>query len=205
MQKYNINELIEFSDSRFNPKVLINEPGRRLMLISMRAGHAIPEHSTPGQVTVHVLHGHVTFCEDETPCDLRSGELVSMEPSAKHRVEAHMDSVLLVTVTGIRQSGDVARDGVEELDIREVPRPLRHPMIFAKFDALPVGGALRLINDHDPVPLNRQFEMIRPGQLLWEYEERGPQLFRIRITRVAPPSSADTPLSAPAEKVQLQT
>ena len=61
-------------------------------------------------------------------------------------------------------------------------------MIFAKFDALAPGASLRLLNDHDPIPLNRQFEMIRPGQAFWEYIERGPSLFRIRICKLASPN-----------------
>jgi uncharacterized protein (DUF2249 family) len=48
------------------------------------------------------------------------------------------------------------------LDLRETPRPQRHPLIFQKFDTLAVGISLRLINDHDPVPLSGQIEMMRP-------------------------------------------
>jgi uncharacterized protein (DUF2249 family) len=203
MQKYILNDLVEFKNS-FNPKVLMNEPSHRLMLISMRQGHTVPEHSAPGKVTIHALQGHVTFFERETACDLQAGEIVSMEPGARHRVEAHEDSVLLVTITGMGLIADVAANSVEELDLRNVPRPLRHPLIFAKFDALPIGSSMRLLNDHDPIPLSRQLETIRPEQALWEYEERGPNLFRIRITRIAPPSAADTPLSAPAQQVQLR-
>jgi len=95
-------------------------------------------------------------------------------------------------------------DSTANFDIRDVPRPLRHPMIFAKFDALSIGASLRLINDHDPIPLNRQFDSLRPGQALWEYEEHGPNFFRIRITRVGPPAASDRPLIEPAQEVQLQ-
>jgi uncharacterized protein (DUF2249 family) len=204
MQKYSLNDLIEFSAGRFNSKVVINEPNRRVMLVSMCAGHSIPEHSAPGKVTVHALQGHVTLFEDEAPCELRAGEMVSIESGSKHRLEGRADSVLLVTITGINQSAEASEAVSEVLDIREVPRPLRHPMIFAKFDALPVGGALRLVNDHDPVPLNRQFEMIRPDQARWEYEQRGPQIFRIRVTRVGPSSASDSPLQSSAQGVQLQ-
>ena len=62
MQKYILNDLVEFKN-RFNPKVLINEPSHRLMLISMRQGHTVPEHSAPGKVTIHAVQGHVTFFE----------------------------------------------------------------------------------------------------------------------------------------------
>ena len=67
MQKYNLNDLIEFNAGRFNSKAVINEPNRRVMLISMCAGHSIPDHSAPGNVTVHALQGHVTFFEGRKP------------------------------------------------------------------------------------------------------------------------------------------
>ena len=78
---------------------------------------------------------------------------------------------------------------LEELDLRGIPRTQRHPLVFAKLDALAVGQSFLIINDHDPVPLSRQIEDLRPGQATWQYEERGP-LFRIRIRRVAPPDVA---------------
>ena len=196
MKKYNLNDLIEFDSSKINPKILINEPGYRMVLMSMRAGQSTPEHSTPGMVTVYALRGHITFHVGDTSCELHAGEVVSVEAGAPHRVEAHEDSALLALAAG---NAATAMDHSEELDLREIPRPQRHPLIFAKFDALAVGGSLRLLNDHDPIPLNRQFDNIRPGQALWEYIVRGPGLFRIRIRRIAPPSSADVSLGAPIQ------
>jgi uncharacterized protein (DUF2249 family) len=196
MKKYNLNDLIEFDRSKINPKILINEPEYRMVLISICAGQSTPEHSTPGTVTVYALRGHITFHVGNTSCELHAGEVVSVDAGAPHRVEAHEDSALLALATG---NTDTAIDHSEELDLREIPRPQRHPLIFAKFDALAVGGSLRLLNDHDPIPLNRQFDNIRPGQALWEYIVRGPGLFRIRIRRIAPPSSADVSLGAPIQ------
>ncbi len=189
MQKHNLNDLIEFNGNRFNPKVLINDPGYRMVLISMLAEQLIPEHAAPSRVTIYAIRGHVSFFEDEVPCELHAGEVVSIAAGAKHRVHAHEDSVLLVLATGAKVPDKLPEELSEELDLREVPRPQRHPLIFAKFDALAPGESLRLLNDHDPVPLNRQFEMTRTGQALWEYIERGPSLFRIRIRKV-PSSSA---------------
>jgi len=197
MQKYNLNDLIEYDTSKINPKILINQPGYRVVLMSMRAGQSTPEHAMPGRmVTVYALHGHITFHSGSTPCELHAGEIVSVEASAPHRVQAHEDSALLVLATG---KADATADDSEELDLREIPRNQRHPLIFAKFDALAVGGSLQLLNDHDPVPLNRQFDSHRTGQALWEYIVRGPSLFRIRIRRIAPPSSADVSLGAPIQ------
>ncbi len=74
-----------------------------------------------------------------------------------------------------------------EIDARAIPQRERHARIFDAFDRLPVGGSLVLVNDHDPRPLSYQFETKRPGASAWEYLERGP-LWRVRITRSAPPS-----------------
>jgi len=189
MQKYALNDIVEFNNDRFNPAVLINEPDCRMVLISMLAGQLIPEHSVPSRVTVYAIRGHVSFFEGEIPCELRAGEVVSIVAGARHRVHAHEDSVLLVLATGAKAPDKLLEELSEELDLREVPRPQRHPLIFAKFDALAPGASLRLLNDHDPVPLNRQFEATRPGQALWEYMERGPSLFRIRISKVASSSA----------------
>lgn len=202
MQKQSLHDLIEFNNSRFNPKILINEPGYRMVLLSMRAGQSVPEHATQGKVTVYAIRGHVTFHEGNASCELRAGDVVSVEPGALHRVYAQDDSALLVLATG--QAG-VPADRSEELDLRVVLRPDRHPLIFAKFDALAVGDSLRLLNDHDPVPLSRQFESIRPGQAAWEYIERGPNLFRIRIRRIASPSPLDVPLGVASQHLQIQS
>ena len=151
MQKRTLNELIEYNDEKLHPKVLINEPGYRMALLSMRAG-----------------------------------EVVSIESGAPHRIEAHEDSVFLVLATG---KSDFGHDSSGELDLRRIPPPQRHALIFQKFDALAIGDSLHLINDHNPVPLNRQIDSMRQGQASWEYLQRGPEIFRIRIRRIAPPEA----------------
>lgn len=72
-----------------------------------------------------------------------------------------------------------------ELDVRIIPPREKHPAIFQTFDSLPVGGAFILINDHDPFPLRYQFQAERAEQFEWEYVERGPIVWRVRIAKVA--------------------
>ena len=69
------------------------------------------------------------------------------------------------------------------LDVRDLPPPHRHALIFATCDKLSVGNAVVLVNDHDPKPLYYQFEAESPGQFGWEYLEKGPERWRVRITR----------------------
>ena len=71
------------------------------------------------------------------------------------------------------------------IDVRQVPPPQRHPLIFSTFDALAPGAAFEIVNDHDPVPLYFQFEKTRLGQFEWRYLEAGPSQWHVRISRVA--------------------
>lgn len=71
------------------------------------------------------------------------------------------------------------------VDVRNVSPRERHPRIFLEFDNLKVGEKLELVNDHDPKPLLYQFMHERPEQFEWEYQEQGPEVWRVWITRTA--------------------
>ena len=71
------------------------------------------------------------------------------------------------------------------IDVRVVPPAQRHNLIFATFDALPTAGAFEIVNDHEPLPLRRQFEITRPGQFDWSVVQAGPAVWQVRISRLA--------------------
>jgi uncharacterized protein (DUF2249 family) len=74
---------------------------------------------------------------------------------------------------------------MSQLDVRTIQPRDRHPMIFAKFDALKPGEILELVNDHAPTPLYCQFLHERTGQFEWDKLEEGPETWRVAITRKA--------------------
>lgn len=78
-------------------------------------------------------------------------------------------------------------DAPDVMDVRWVPKPQRHPLIFARFDALAAGESFVLINSHDPKHLRQEFERDHAGTYEWRYLEAGEatQPWRIRITRIA--------------------
>ena len=71
------------------------------------------------------------------------------------------------------------------IDVRIVPPAQRHPRIFAMANALAVGEAFTIINDHDPVPLHYQLQAQYPGQFSWSYLESGPEVWRVELGRQA--------------------
>jgi uncharacterized protein (DUF2249 family) len=78
---------------------------------------------------------------------------------------------------------DLTATGTAELDVRDVPKPQRHPLIFERFGALATGASFVLVNSHDPKHLRQQFDRDHPGTYDWRYVEAGPT-WRIRITRL---------------------
>jgi uncharacterized protein (DUF2249 family) len=71
-----------------------------------------------------------------------------------------------------------------ELDVRRIPPREKHPTIFQTFDGLDNGQSMMLINDHDPRPLRYQMMAERPDTFEWEYQEEGPEVWRVRISRI---------------------
>jgi|SRR3954452_15822154 uncharacterized protein (DUF2249 family) len=73
----------------------------------------------------------------------------------------------------------------ELLDVRPLRKPDKHPTIFGVYDGLDVGESFVLLNNHDPVHLREEFEIEYAGGFGWEYLERGPQEWRIQVTKLA--------------------
>jgi len=82
------------------------------------------------------------------------------------------------------EADSVAETDVAEadaLEVRHLPPAQRHRVIFERFNALPVSGSFVLVNDHDPKPLYYQLVAEYQGQLLWQYLEEGPEVWRVRM------------------------
>lgn len=73
---------------------------------------------------------------------------------------------------------------VVELDVRELHEDAKcRATIFETWEKLNPGQTLRIINNHDPQSLRGRFETIFPNQFIWEYEQRGPDVWVVRITK----------------------
>jgi len=75
--------------------------------------------------------------------------------------------------------------GDEELDVRPLRKPDKHPAIFQAYAAVPAGESLVIVNDHDPRHLHDEFEVEHPGGYAWEYLAKDPGAWRIQITKLA--------------------
>jgi uncharacterized protein (DUF2249 family) len=70
------------------------------------------------------------------------------------------------------------------MDVRPIPCSVKHGLIIRTWLGLPVGDYFVLLNDHDPVPLYYQFAAQWPGSFSWEHLVKGPEEFRVKITKL---------------------
>jgi uncharacterized protein (DUF2249 family)/quercetin dioxygenase-like cupin family protein len=183
----NLNDFNDFNDNSIGRRTLLDDPILRVIAVSLKAGQGLPQHATDGLVTILGVSGKIQLWNNDSHVEVTPRTLVRLPPGAQHRVEAQVDSQILVTL--IRSSdpaiwNSLAPQGLD-LDLRQTPRPRRHSTIFYAFDQLAVGESFFIVNDHDPLPLRMQIEQAHPGEMAWEYEKREPEMFRIRVSRVA--------------------
>lgn len=69
------------------------------------------------------------------------------------------------------------------VDVRPLAPPQRHPLIFGTYEDLAPGSEFVLVNDHDPKPLYYHFSAEYAGEFEWEYLERGPKVWQVRISK----------------------
>src|SRR5579859_3913853 len=77
------------------------------------------------------------------------------------------------------------------MDVRPIPCSIKHGLILKTWFKLPVGDFFILLNDHDPVPLRYQFEAEFSGAFTWDYLERGPEEFRVKISKISAVAAID--------------
>ena len=75
-------------------------------------------------------------------------------------------------------------DANKVMDVRPIPCSIKHGLILRTWYGLPVGDHFILLNDHDPVPLRYQFEAEFPETFTWDYLERGPEDFRVKLSKL---------------------
>ena len=81
-------------------------------------------------------------------------------------------------------AGVIHRPGADELVIHSIPRVVRHAVLFAAVDNLPVGENVQICAPHQPEPL---FAHLQDSEQHYRVEtlEVGPVDWRYRITRLA--------------------
>lgn len=78
-------------------RTVLSGPVMRAVVIALADGSEMAEHDAPPAATLYCITGEVTLRSGAEEWPVHAGQLVPIPP-ARHSVEAHADSAILLTV-----------------------------------------------------------------------------------------------------------
>ncbi|GMV52910.1 MAG: DUF2249 domain-containing protein [Flavobacteriales bacterium] len=122
----------------------------------------------------------------EDPVDIHGIFIMKFEGEHSWIYKKKEPNEYVVHITKKSKSGmgDTGYSVVNEFDIRPYPPTERHEMFYKAFADIKTGEAFDFINDHDPKPLYYQMEAESKEPFRWEYLEKGPDVWKVRVIKV---------------------
>lgn len=105
LQSFDLDEEIarlrgekEWREGRRNAITLRKGGGLSVVLLAMKAGDRLEEHSTPGSISVLVREGRIRFTAEGAAVEAGSGTMLACDAEVRHSVEALSDAVCIINV-----------------------------------------------------------------------------------------------------------
>jgi quercetin dioxygenase-like cupin family protein len=95
----------EKSASGRRSEILVKTDDLRVLLVTMREGATLAEHSAPGTITIQTIEGTMTVEADGVTHELPAGGLVSLATGVRHSVQARSDGAFLLTIAWSSRAG----------------------------------------------------------------------------------------------------
>ena len=93
-----LREETEWREGRLNAITLHKGGGLNVVLLAMRAGDKLEEHSAPGPITLSVREGRIRFAAEGEAVEAGPETVITCEAKVRHTVEALSDAVCLLNV-----------------------------------------------------------------------------------------------------------
>ena len=87
-------------------EILIKTDDLRVLLVTMRAGASLAEHSAPGTITIQVVEGTMLVEAEGSIHEMGAGSLVSLAAGVRHSVTARTDGAFLLTIAWTTRTKD---------------------------------------------------------------------------------------------------
>lgn len=122
----------------------------------------------------------------EDPTEIHGIFIHKFEGKHKWIYRKKTDEEFVVDITKQDNSGlgDEGFSVVNEFDMRPFPPTERHEMFYKAFADIKPGESFEFINDHDPKPLYYQIESESSEPFKWEYLDKGPEVWKVRVVKV---------------------
>jgi quercetin dioxygenase-like cupin family protein len=100
MESTNLLSLAQQMSELPRSKMLLKEPGLRLLLLHLQMGESLAEHKVEPPITIQCLRGDAVLVWGSERADLPEGALISLAGGIPHSVESRAESLILVTICG---------------------------------------------------------------------------------------------------------
>lgn len=122
----------------------------------------------------------------EDPIEIHGIFIHKFEGRHKWVYKKKTDDEFVIHITKQDNSGlgDEGFSVVNEFDMRPFPATERHEMFYKAFADTKPGEAFEFVNDHDPKPLYYQMEAESSDPFRWEYLDKGPEVWKVRVVKV---------------------
>jgi quercetin dioxygenase-like cupin family protein len=87
-------------------ETLVKTDRLRLVLVTMRTGAALEEHTAPGPITIQTLRGRFVVTAEGRDHELGEGGLIALEAGVHHAVRAVEDGAFLLTIRWQSREGE---------------------------------------------------------------------------------------------------
>lgn len=85
-------------DGERNARTLSKQQNLRVVLVAIKAGGTLEEHSRNSPLSVHVIAGEILFRAAGQEFNLKQGRLLTLQAAAPHEVEALEESAFVLTL-----------------------------------------------------------------------------------------------------------
>ena len=82
-----------------NSKTLVKQPDFRIVVIALKKGLHLEEHSADARISIYSLSGHVKLQLPDQTVDLPEGHLLVLDRALEHDLEALEESAILLTIS----------------------------------------------------------------------------------------------------------
>ena len=104
VERFDLNSEVEALESRkpwaqgMTSKLLLKTDDLRVLIIAMESGAKMKEHHSDGRISIHVARGAIRVRVEGKIEELTSQQLLVIDKSIKHDVEAVETSVFVLTI-----------------------------------------------------------------------------------------------------------
>lgn len=88
-----------------------------------------------------------------------------------------------VEVVKTEESTADTEEIITRYDVRDIPKPERHPTIHHRYGMIPAGETMEIVAPHEPKPLHQEFQRKYGDSFVWDIVEQRPGRCRVWITK----------------------